>query len=272
MTLTPLPPAPSRTSPSTFSALADAFVAALPTLVNEINSLTFGEASARNNIDVIHHTTGYDILTIGSDVTFGTTGVDGCLIYGTSVAQLNIAFSSGAPSGRKFTLYLYNSLGILNCTGEVINIGLLGVYEPLTTIEFTYISDLNSWYITSARSPYTSAVHQISLSNLTTAIMTGTSVGYFRTVKAGKIWGLSTSLLTASTSGVVQVGININGTSALLTPVTIDANQKTSLTSATPYVASNITVAADDEITFNILSAGTGAKGLIISLTLLELL
>ncbi|PKN71189.1 MAG: hypothetical protein CVU54_01850 [Deltaproteobacteria bacterium HGW-Deltaproteobacteria-12] len=38
MTITALPPAPSRSNPSTFSALADAFIAALSTFVSEVNA------------------------------------------------------------------------------------------------------------------------------------------------------------------------------------------------------------------------------------------
>jgi len=39
MPITPLPTPPSRTSPSTFSALGDAFVAAMPTFATEANAL-----------------------------------------------------------------------------------------------------------------------------------------------------------------------------------------------------------------------------------------
>jgi hypothetical protein len=39
MAITPLPPAPSRAVPSTFSAKADAFLGALPTFVTEANAL-----------------------------------------------------------------------------------------------------------------------------------------------------------------------------------------------------------------------------------------
>ena len=39
MAITPLPPAPSRAVPSTFSTLADAFLGALPTFVTEANAL-----------------------------------------------------------------------------------------------------------------------------------------------------------------------------------------------------------------------------------------
>ena len=39
MAITPLPPAPSRAVPSTFSTLADAFLGALPTFVSEANAL-----------------------------------------------------------------------------------------------------------------------------------------------------------------------------------------------------------------------------------------
>jgi hypothetical protein len=52
----------------------------------------------------------------------------------------------------------------------------------------------------------------------------------------------------------------------LSTKLTIDANEKTSTTAATAAVISDSTIADDAEITFDIDTAGTGAKGLIVSM------
>ena len=46
------------------------------------------------------------------------------------------------------------------------------------------------------------------------------------------------------------------------TKLTIDANEKTSTTAATPYVFSDTSIADDAEMTIDIDVAGTGAKGL----------
>ena len=74
------------------------------------------------------------------------------------------------------------------------------------------------------------------------------------------------SLLTASTSGAVTVDINKNGSTILSTKLTIDQDEKTSVTAATAAVLTSATAAADDEITIDIDGAGTGAKGLIVTL------
>lgn len=46
MPITPLPPAPSRTSPATFSSDADALLGALPGFVDELNTVAIGESAA----------------------------------------------------------------------------------------------------------------------------------------------------------------------------------------------------------------------------------
>ena len=74
------------------------------------------------------------------------------------------------------------------------------------------------------------------------------------------------SLATASTSGIPEVDINKNGVSIFSTLLSIDANEKTSVTAATPAVLSTTTFADDDELTFDIDVAGTGAKGLKVTL------
>jgi hypothetical protein len=73
-------------------------------------------------------------------------------------------------------------------------------------------------------------------------------------------------LATASTSGLPTVNIKKNGTTIFSTTLTIDANEKTSTTAATPAVLSTTTFADDDEITMDIDVAGTGAKGLKVTL------
>jgi hypothetical protein len=70
------------------------------------------------------------------------------------------------------------------------------------------------------------------------------------------------SLATVSSSGVVTVDINEGGTTVLSTKLTIDASEKTSTTAATAAVISDSALADDAEITFDIDTAGTGAKGL----------
>lgn len=69
-------------------------------------------------------------------------------------------------------------------------------------------------------------------------------------------------LTAVSTSGAVEVDIDKNGVSIFLTRPTIDANEETTLTAAVPQVISTNTFAKGDKITFDIVAAGTNAKGL----------
>lgn len=102
----------------------------------------------------------------------------------------------------------------------------------------------------------------VAVSDESTAITTGTSKVTFRMPHAFTLTAVRASLSTASTSGVVTVDINEGGTSILSTKLTIDANEKTSTTAATAAVISDSSLADDAEITVDIDTAGTGAKGL----------
>jgi len=107
----------------------------------------------------------------------------------------------------------------------------------------------------------------VALSDETTAITTGTAKVTFRVPYAMTLYQLPrASLATASTSGIPEVDINKNGVSIFSTLLSIDANEKTSVTAATPAVLSTTTFADDDELTFDIDVAGTGAKGLKVTL------
>lgn len=104
----------------------------------------------------------------------------------------------------------------------------------------------------------------VACSDMTTDLTTGTGKAYFRTPFALENLTFRSSLFDASSSGLVTVDINKNGSTILSTKLSIDATEKTSVTAATPYVATSTTAASDDEYTFDIDAAGTDAKGLIV--------
>ena len=112
--------------------------------------------------------------------------------------------------------------------------------------------------------PYTppSAVIGVALSDETTNITTGNAKCTIRAPFAMTVTGVRANLNTASTSGIPTVDINDNGVTILSTKLTIDVNEKTSVTAAVPPVISAPNISDDDEITFDIDVAGTGAKGL----------
>ena len=101
----------------------------------------------------------------------------------------------------------------------------------------------------------------IAVSDEETAITTGTAKVTFRMPFAMTLTAVRASLTTASTSGLPTFDINEGGTTILSTKLTIDANEKTSTTAATAAVISDSALADDAEITIDIDTAGTGAKG-----------
>lgn len=101
----------------------------------------------------------------------------------------------------------------------------------------------------------------IAISDETTAITTGTAKVTFRMPYAFKVTAVRASLTAASTSGTPTFDINEAGTTILSTKLTVDATEKTSTTAATAAVISDADLADDAEMTIDIDTAGTGAKG-----------
>ncbi len=110
---------------------------------------------------------------------------------------------------------------------------------------------------------------QLSCSDLTNSLATGTGVGYFRAPHAFTLTGVRASVIVAPTGGtLLTVNIKKNGTTVLSTQLTFDASEKTTTTAATPAVISVSAIADDDEITIDIVSVGStiAGKGLVVSL------
>lgn len=106
----------------------------------------------------------------------------------------------------------------------------------------------------------------VAVSDETTALTTGDARVTIRAPRALTLTGVRASLNTASSSGLVTVRIKKNGTTIFSTNLTIDQGEKTSVTAATAAVLSTAAIADDDELTFDIVGAGTGAKGLKVAL------
>lgn len=141
----------------------------------------------------------------------------------------------------------------LSGNGVVVTMGSDGVAE--LAISGEAVSDSG-----------TPCFFQIACSDLVTALSTGTNNGYFRAPHAFTITAVRSSVLDASSSGLPTVDIKNGGVSILSTALSIDATEFTSVTAATPAVVSSPNVADDDMITVDITTAGTGTKGLIVTL------
>jgi hypothetical protein len=99
------------------------------------------------------------------------------------------------------------------------------------------------------------------------AIAVLTDVEKWRAPFAFTITEVRASLNVAATGGsLVTVDINKGGSTILSTKLTIDHNEVTSVTAATPAVISDTAVADDDEFTFDIDAGGNPAAGLKVTI------
>ena len=109
----------------------------------------------------------------------------------------------------------------------------------------------------------------VACSDLSTSLIVASNVGYFYVVQNSgfTLAGVEATLLVASTSGVVTVNVKKNAVSIFTTKITIDVNEKTSVTAVIPAViiSTATTFEAGDLVSIDIDGAGTGAKGLIVS-------
>lgn len=103
----------------------------------------------------------------------------------------------------------------------------------------------------------------VAVSDETTGITTGTAKIVFRMPRAMRLTKIKSSLSVASTANPVTVDIKIAGNSVFGTnKLSIDQNEKTSETAATPASFTAQDVADDAEVQVDITGAGTAAKGL----------
>jgi hypothetical protein len=104
----------------------------------------------------------------------------------------------------------------------------------------------------------------ISLSDEISTVVTGSAKVTMRAPFAMTLTQIPrASVNTASSSGIPTIDIKKNGTTILgANKLTIDANEKTSVTAATATTLATTAIANDDEITFDVTVSGTGAKGL----------
>ena len=109
----------------------------------------------------------------------------------------------------------------------------------------------------------------IACSDETTNITIGDAKVTFRAPFNITIIGVAGSLSTASSSGLPAFDINgVGGTTIFTTKPTIDANEKTTYTAATASVldSTKVNIPRDTEMTIDIDTAGTGAKGLKVTI------
>lgn len=107
---------------------------------------------------------------------------------------------------------------------------------------------------------------QVACSDTTSTITTGNAKVTFPIPANFTLTEVFCSVSTVSSSGVVTVDVNQNGSTIFTTKCTIDASEYTSLTAATPPVLLLTTMVKGDIMTVDIDTAGTGAVGLVLTM------
>jgi hypothetical protein len=150
--------------------------------------------------------------------------------------------------------------GSVNVTGSITG-SLLGTASFATSASFAISASFASTASLATRPELTMTV---AVSDETTTLTTGNAKLTFRAPYAMTLTQIPRSSVSqSSSSGLVTVDINESGTSILgANKLSIDATEKTSTTAATPTTLADTSIADDAEITMDIDSAGTGAKGL----------
>lgn len=175
------------------------------------------------------------------DVTASSTEIN--ILDGATLSTSELNILDGVIADK-------DEINILN--GATISTAELNFLDGVTSSIQTQIDDAVKDFMV------------IALSDESTAITVGTSKITFRVPYAITLYQVPrASLSTASTSGNPAIDINVNGTSIFSTVLTIDANEKTSTTATTSAVmtSSTINVVDDAEITIDVDTSGTGAKG-----------
>lgn len=112
----------------------------------------------------------------------------------------------------------------------------------------------------------------VMLSDMTTALTTGTAKALWRPTFAGNIMSVRACVATAQTSGsLLTFNVRKNGTSIFTTKPTLDNTEKTTQTAATASVLTStpLSFADDDEFLFDIDQIGdVTAKGAMITMLL----
>jgi len=218
-----------------------------------------------------------DGIEAGADVTDATNVTAAGALMDSELTNITAikALDQGVSTTDDVT---HNSLDLTSLTASELvgsdgskNLVSLPVATYPSLAEVAYVKGVTSAIQTQLDSKAGSAIpYTFAISDEVTTLTTGTAKVTWRTPFACTVSAVRASLNTASTSGTPTFDINENGVSILSTKLTIDANEKTSTTAATPAVISDSSLADDAEITFDIDVAGTGANGAKITLYLIE--
>lgn len=243
MTISALPTPPSRSSPSTFSTLADAFIAALPTFVTECNAV----ATAMNLNDTTSTST--------SSVAIGT-GSKSFTVDASKSYQVGMSVMVAKDSAN----WMHGVVTSYNAgTGALV----------VNVISSMGSGTLNAWTVTLSGPMQTLKVVQLSINGA--AALTTSDKSYFRipsTLNGMNLVAVAAMCKDASSSGTPTFTIKNGATSMLSTNLTIDESETDSSTAAAAAVidTDHDGVATGDQIEVACSVAGTGTTWVVVEL------
>jgi len=208
-----------------------------------VNSTSFKIGDSSVNVF-----TNSSTIMIGSNVLINTSSIS----LGSETRANSGIFTVGNSTVN--TSINISSIKIMNSTSNV-------VLSIPTTTQYSatniFLSANSSW-----GTPEEHMVVDVSRDE-TTTIAVGTNKYVFYAPFAMTLTKLPKASVTSnSTSGVITLDINEAGVSILSTLLTIDANESTSATAATPAVLSDSSIADNAKVSIDIDGAGTSATGL----------
>lgn len=226
----------------------------------EINRLHEGTNTFRVALDSGYGAGGIRVLTDQGGLYLNITNIGGgggnVFNTGTPVASNVPRYTDTTGTNVAPSTVLIDAAGQLSSTNAWIYANGAAVATQTSTNAFT-LSDL-----TAAGNTLPGQIGA-ACSDETTALTTGTNKVRFRMPYAMTLTAVRASLTTAQTAGsIITIDINEDGTSVLSTKITIDDNETTSTTAATPPVISDSALADDAIVTVDLDQVGTSPTGL----------
>ena len=140
---------------------------------------------------------------------------------------------------------------------------LKGLVPPPVTVAGKYLKDDGTWATPGQKYPVT-----IALSDRTSSLVAGIAKETWRAPFACTISALRAYVDTAPTGATsLAVDMNKSGVSMLSTKLVFDASEKTTFTALIPHVFSSATLAADEEVTWDIDTVGSTIAGVALKVS-----
>jgi hypothetical protein len=211
-------------------------------------------------------------LTIGDRTTNFTLALadeDYLRLNSAIVVDIPLNSTAAFPIGTVKFIYSKGGTGaIVTATGGVtLNVPTGAIAQARAQSSLIRLTKVgtNAWDLAGDLITLIPYDYPVALSDETTDLVASTNIIKMRAPFAFYLTGAKASLSTTSSSGNVVVDVNVTGTGTVLsTKITVEAGDTTSLDAASQPVVSGspLLIAADAEITFDIDSDGTGARGL----------